>query len=686
MIEEVVESKFTYDDVVNKLNDVNFFENIKQQEKIESLFFKHENQFIIINLSSIENLINGANEFIYSCFGTMPSDGNLPSNIIELISDKGSIINSSFVIDLTDANKNLLNTISRYQLLSKLVAQKTNSLIESKNSIFQNFNHALNQGDSDTALYLLERLSKYLSAKNLISLKIKYFHTFRRWSDILEMDEFINIVKTSRTSKTTETILEALYFELPEEVWSGSLIDYVKKTYNFNLIDFVKPHLLLLKSKESLAVLKKVLDENNQTELFQSIEETEAFNYFDNTTTSSIKTDEKDIKLLIESGDYGLALDLIDLESDKYDDVFLQTVLALKIEDQDIKEEIFKNIVSINKKQRNEFLKEPAFKENFTILQKSIYSDDENSILFESWSELLLKLDTLSYPIENLIEESYQIWNEQLSDNKFKESLLTALKKTNSDKLISYIFPYLTLGIIYSNEDSLNVNIAVELLKKINPSSISETNVSGDIYDLYKLIIESELLESESINELFFPHWNNGLKYNTNPIDIISFLNLYKSKYQDNYLLLLIKSDKELLHTWLSTLSNEDQMLLIEILDYEYEIQIDTKLKTSGCECYENKKIVLYSLDVNSVKIFQNEITKKCPKVKINFRQDLKGGDSSLKGVVQNADVVFMVVAAAQHSATNFIEDHIGANDLVKINRKGVTALRNAFEEWCSSQ
>ncbi len=686
MIEEVVESKFTYDDVVNKLNDVNFFENIKQQEKIESLFFKHENQFIIINLSSIENLINGANEFIYSCFGTMPSDGNLPSNIIELISDKGSILNSSFVIDLTDASKNLLNTISRYQLLSKLVAQKTNSLVESKNSIFQNFNHALNQGDSDTALYLLERLSKYLSAKNLISLKIKYFHTFRRWSDILEMDEFINIVKTSRTSKTTETILEALYFELPEEVWSGSLIDYVKKTYNFNLIDFVKPHLLLLKSKESLAVLKKVLDENNQTELFQSIEETEAFNYFDNTTTSSIKTDEKDIKSLIESGDYGLALDLIDLESDKYEDVFLQTVLALKIEDQDIKEEIFKNIVSINKKQRNEFLKEPAFKENFTILQKSIYSDDENSILFESWSELLLKLDTLSYPIENLIEESYQIWNEQLSDNKFKESLLTALKKTNSDKLISYIFPYLTLGIIYSNEDSLNVNIAVELLKKINPSSISETNVSGDIYDLYKLIIESELLESESINELFFPHWNNGLKYNTNPIDIISFLNLYKSKYQDNYLLLLIKSDKELLHTWLSTLSNEDQMLLIEILDYEYEIQIDTKLKTSGCECYENKKIVLYSLDLNSVKIFQNEITKKCPKVKINFRQDLKGGDSSLKGAVQNADVVFMVVAAAQHSATNFIEDHIGANDLVKINRKGVTALRNAFEEWCSSQ
>ena len=686
MIEEVVESKFTYDDVLNKLNDVNFFENIKQQEKIESLFFKHENQFIIINLSSIENLINGANEFIYSCFGTMPSDGNLPSNIIELISDKGSILNSSFVIDLTDASKNLLNTISRYQLLSKLVAQKTNSLVESKNSIFQNFNHALNQGDSDTALYLLERLSKYLSAKNLISLKIKYFHTFRRWSDILEMDEFINIVKTSRTSKTTETILEALYFELPEEVWSGSLIDYVKETYNFNLIDFVKPHLLLLKSKESLAVLKKVLDENNQTELFQSIEETEAFNYFDNTTTSSIKTDEKDIKSLIESGDYGLALDLIDLESDKYEDVFLQTVLALKIEDQDIKEEIFKNIVSINKKQRNEFLKEPAFKENFTILQKSIYSDDENSILFESWSELLLKLDTLSYPIENLIEESYQIWNEQLSDNKFKESLLTALKKTNSDKLISYIFPYLTLGIIYSNEDSLNVNIAVELLKKINPSSISETNVSGDIYDLYKLIIESELLESESINELFFPHWNNGLKYNTNPIDIISFLNLYKSKYQDNYLLLLIKSDKELLHTWLSTLSNEDQMLLIEILDYEYEIQIDTKLKTSGCECYENKKIVLYSLDLNSVKIFQNEITKKCPKVKINFRQDLKGGDSSLKGAVQNADVVFMVVAAAQHSATNFIEDHIGANDLVKINRKGVTALRNAFEEWCSSQ
>ena len=590
MIEEVVESKFTYDDVVNKLNDVNFFENIKQQEKIESLFFKHENQFIIINLSSIENLINGANEFIYSCFGTMPSDGNLPSNIIELISDKGSILNSSFVIDLTDASKNLLNTISRYQLLSKLVAQKTNSLVESKNSIFQNFNHALNQGDSDTALYLLERLSKYLSAKNLISLKIKYFHTFRRWSDILEMDEFINIVKTSRTSKTTETILEALYFELPEEVWSGSIIDYVKKIYNFNLIDFVKPHLLLLKSKESLAVLKKVLDENNQTELFQSIEETEAFNYFDNTTTSSIKTDEKDIKSLIESGDYGLALDLIDLESDKYDDVFLQTVLALKIEDQDIKEEIFKNIVSINKKQRNEFLKEPAFKENFTILQKSIYSDDENSILFESWSELLLKLDTLSYPIENLIEESYQIWNEQLFDNKFKESLLTVLKKTNSDKLISYIFPYLTLGIIYSNEDSLNVNIAVELLKKINPSSISETNVSGDIYDLYKLIIESELLESESINELFFPHWNNGLKYNTNPIDIISFLNLYKSKYQDNYLLLLIKSDKELLHTWLSTLSNQDQMLLIEILDYEYEIQIDTKLKTSGCECYENKK------------------------------------------------------------------------------------------------
>ena len=686
MIEEVVESKFTYDDVVNKLNDVNFFENIKQQEKIESLFFKHENQFIIINLSSIENLINGANEFIYSCFGTMPSDGNLPSNIIELISDKGSILNSSFVIDLTDASKNLLNTISRYQLLSKLVAQKTNSLVESKNSIFQNFNHALNQGDSDTALYLLERLSKYLSAKNLISLKIKYFHTFRRWSDILEMDEFINIVKTSRTSKTTETILEALYFELPEEVWSGSLIDYVKETYNFNLIDFVKPHLLLLKSKESLAVLKKVLDENNQTELFQSIEETEAFNYFDNTTTSSIKTDEKDIKSLIESGDYGLALDLIDLESDKYEDVFLQTVLALKIEDQDIKKEIFKNIVSINKKQRNEFLKEPAFKENFTILQKSIYSDDENSILFESWSELLLKLDTLSYPIENLIEESYQIWNEQLSDNKFKESLLTALKKTNSDKLISFIFPYLTLGIIYSNDDSLNVNIAVELLKKINPSSISETNVSGDIYDLYKLIIESELLESESINELFFPHWNNGLKYNTNPIDIISFLNLYKSKYQDNYLLLLIKSDKELLHTWLSTLSNQDQMLLIEILDYEYEIQIDTKLKTSGCECYENKKIVLYSLDVNSVKIFQNEITKKCPKVKINFRQDLKGGDSSLKGAVQNADVVFMVVAAAQHSATNFIEDHIGANDLVKINRKGVTALRNAFEEWCSSQ
>lgn len=686
MIEEVVESKFTYDDVVNKLNDVNFFENIRQQERIETLFFKHENQFIIINLSSIENLINGANEFIYSCFGIMPSGGNLPNNIIELISDKGSILNSSFVIDLTDANKNLLNTISRYQLLSKLVAQKTNSLIESKNSIFQNFNHALNQGDSDTALYLLERLSKYLSAKNLISLKIKYFHTFRRWSDILEMDEFINIVKTSRTSKTTETILEALYFELPEEVWSGSLIDYVKKTYNFNLIDFVKPHLLLLKSKESLAVLKKVLDENNQTELFQSIEEVEAFNYFDNTTTSSIKTDEKDIKSLIESGDYGLALDLIDLESDKYDDVFLQTVLALKIEDQDIKEEIFKNIVSINKKQRNEFLKEPAFKENFTILQKSIYSDDENSILFESWSELLLKLDTLSDPIENLIEESYQIWNEQLSDNKFKESLLTTLKKTNSDKLISYIFPYLTLGIIYSNEDTLNVNIAVELLKKINPSSISETNVSGDIYDLYKLIIESELLESESINELFFPHWNNGLKYNTNPIDIISFLNLYKSKYQDNYLLLLIKSDKELLHTWLSTLSNQDQMLLIEILDYEYEIQIDTKLKTSGCECYENKKIVLYSLDVNSVKIFQNEITKKCPKVKINFRQDLKGGDSSLKGVVQNADVVFMVVAAAQHSATNFIEDHIGANDLVKINRKGVTALRNAFEEWCSSQ
>ena len=282
----------------------------------------------------------------------------------------------------------------------------------------------------------------------------------------------------------------------------------------------------------------------------------------------------------------------------------------------------------------------------------------------------------MSYPIENLIEESYQIWNEQLSDNKFKESLLTALKKTNSDKLISYIFPYLTLGIIYSNEDSLNVNIAVELLKKINPSSISETNVSGDIYDLYKLIIESELLESESINELFFPHWNNGLKYNTNPIDIISFLNLYKSKYQDNYLLLLIKSDKELLHTWLSTLSNQDQMLLIEILDYEYEIQIDTKLKTSGCECYENKKIVLYSLDVNSVKIFLNEITKKCPKVKINFRQDLKGGDSSLKGAVQNADVVFMVVAAAQHSATNFIEDHIGANDLVKIKEKAYSTQK----------
>ena len=79
---------------------------------------------------------------------------------------------------------------------------------------------------------------------------------------------------------------------------------------------------------------------------------------------------------------------------------------------------------------------------------------------------MLLKLDTLSYPIENLIEESYQIWNEQLSDNKFKESLLTVLKKTNSDKLISFIFPYLTLGIIYSNDDSLNVNIAVELLKK----------------------------------------------------------------------------------------------------------------------------------------------------------------------------------------------------------------------------
>jgi len=47
------------------------------------------------------------------------------------------------------------------------------------------------------------------------------------------MDEFINIVKTSRTSKTTETILEALYFELPEEVWSGSLIDYVKKKMIF---------------------------------------------------------------------------------------------------------------------------------------------------------------------------------------------------------------------------------------------------------------------------------------------------------------------------------------------------------------------------------------------------------------------------------------------------------------------
>ena len=96
MIEEVVESKFTYDDVVNKLNDKIL--KIKQQEKIESLFFKHENQFIIINLSSIENLINGANEFIYSCFGTMPSDGNLPSNIIELISDKGSILNSLLLL------------------------------------------------------------------------------------------------------------------------------------------------------------------------------------------------------------------------------------------------------------------------------------------------------------------------------------------------------------------------------------------------------------------------------------------------------------------------------------------------------------------------------------------------------------------------------------------------------------
>ena len=84
--------------------------------------------------------------------------------------------------------------------------------------------------------------------------------------------------------------------------------------------------------------------------------------------------------------------------------------------------------------------------------------------------------------------------------------------------------------------------------------------------------------------------------------------------------------------------------------------------------------------------MFTNEITKKCPNVKIDFRNDLKGGSSSLKRVVQSADVVFMVVAAAQHSATNYIEDHIGENDLIKINRKGVTALRNSFQDWCMAQ
>jgi len=686
MVEGIVNSNMTFDDFSSKLSDSSFLEKVKQQEKIEIFSFIHEDQFIIINLSSLENLINRENEFIYSCFGVLPSKNDLPKELEKFLSKKESILFSYFLIDLKSENKNLIKTITRYQLLSKLVGQKSNSLIESKNSLFQNFNHALNQGDSETALYLLERLSKYLSAKNLLSLKIKYLHTFRYWKEILEIDGFVNLVKTSRTSKTTESILHAIYFTIPEDVWSNSLTNYVKESYGFNLLDFVKPHIFLLKSNESLKILKKILEENNQTQLSDKVSENESFNYFEDKTSEKVDVEEKDFKQLIENEEFGLALDLIDLDSENYDDIYLQTVLALKIEDQDIKEELFKNITNLDKMKRDQFLKEPAFRENFIKLQKTIYSEDENLVTYNSWSELLLKLNKMSYPIENLIEESYQKWNEDLFDSKYKDILLKALKQTSNDKLVSFILPYITLGIIYSNEESSNVNIAVELLKKINTAIITENNISGDIYDLYKLVVDSDQIKSESLNELFFPHWNNGLKFNSNPIDIINFLNLYKTKYEDNYLLLLIKSDEELLHSWLNILSNQDQLMLIELLDYEYEINIEKQTQKTGCECFEGKKIVLYSLDLNSVKMFTNEITKKCPNIKIDFRNDLKGGSSSLKGVVQSADVVFMVVAAAQHSATNYIEDHIGDNDLIKINRKGVTALRNSFQDWCMAQ
>jgi len=686
MNKNIINSSITFDDVSSKLGDSSFLEKISQQQIIETFSFMHEDHFIIFNLSSFENLINGVNEFIYSCFGVLPSKNNIPKNFENLLSKKESILFSYFVIDLRGDNKNLIKSISRYQLLAKLVNQKSNSLFESKNSLFQNFNHALNQGDSETALYLLDRLSKYLSAKNLVSLKIKYFHNFRYWKEILEIDGFVNLVKTSRTSKTTEAILHAIYFTLPDEVWSTSITEYVNENYGFNLINFVKPHIFLLKSNESLKILKKVLEENDQIELSDRVSDNESFNYFEGNTSEDIDINEKDIKQLIENGEFGLALSLIDLNSENYNDVYLQTLLALKIEDQDIKEELFKNITSLDKKKRDKFLLEPVFRENFIKLQKNIYSEDENLITFSSWSELLLKLNKLSIPIENLIEESYQTWNEDLFDPNNKKILLNALKQTSNDKLVSFILPYITLGIIHTNEESSNVNITIELLKKINTAIISENNISGDIYDLYKLVVDSDQIKSESLNELFFPHWNNGLKFNSNPIDVINFLNLYKSKYDDNYLLLLIKSDQELLNSWLNILSSQDQLLLIELLDYEYEINIEKHAQKTGCECFDGKKIVLYSLDLNSVKMFSNEITKKCPNIKIDFRNDLKGGSSSLKRVVQSADVVFMVVAAAQHSATNYIEDQNGDNDLVKINRKGVTALRKAFQDWCMTQ
>ena len=686
MSNKILNATITLDDVINNLNDSNFIEKIKNEEKIETFSFTHENQFVIINLSSIENLINGKNEFVYSCFGILPSKNNIPTVFEKILSKNESILFSYFVIDLIDENKNLFKSISRFQLLSKLVDQKSNSLVESKNSLFQNFNHALNQGDSETALYLLERLSKYLSAKNLLSLKIKYFHNFRNWNDIMEIDGIVNLVKTSRTSKTTEAILHAIYFTLPEEVWTTSITEYVKENHGFNILDFIKPHIFLLKSDESLTLLKKILAENNQIELSDRVSENQSFNYFESKISIEKHIEEKDIKFLIEQEEFGLALDLIDLESDNYNDVYLQTLLALKIEDQDIKEEIFKNIISLDKQKRDQFLKEPAFRENFIKLQKTIYSEDEKQVTYKSWSELLLKLTEISYPIENLIEEKYLTWNEDLFDIKSKELLINAIKQTNNDKLVSFILPYITLGIIHSNEKFSNVNIAIELLKKINPTIITENNISGDIYDLYKLVINSGHIKSESLNELFFPHWNTGLKFNSNPIDVINFLNLYKSMYEDNYLLLLIKSDQELLHSWLSILNSQDQLMLIELLDYEYEIKIEKQFQKTGCECFEGKKIVLYSLDLNSVKMFKNEISKKCPNINIEFRDDLKGGSASLKKVVQTANVVFMVVAAAQHSATNFIEDSIVDSDLVKINRKGVTALRNAFQNWCLTQ